>query len=351
MTRLLKSQVGRQLLLALAGWTLLLGTFCCVLGTASAGEERPDHLSLLESLGRAAVVECLDQLDFPPGTDVHLIPETEHPANWFVGGLLARGLRERGYGVIRPALAGPGGVPAAVSVPSSVPGAASRGGESQPVGPGDEPPETGPQSPLGQEAESDQDPESDQEADDPFAEADESESGEEAEGSGSGTGEEAEDEDEADLEPIRPARRRALQQQQKQQEAGAQTGVETPGQPVLILPPAGEILTFRVLECGVSYPWVKRDWLVGPRRYGRYASVKVRGSRVVQPGGRVTAVAAGDRINIDELPGWALPYVEGNGYPFAIERPEGAQLRRLIEPVIVTAIIGGLVYLFDQNQK
>jgi len=56
-------------------------------------------------------------------------------------------------------------------------------------------------------------------------------------------------------------------------------------------------------------------------------------------------------VAIDEFPGSSRPYLEGTGYPFEIRQPEEKSLQRFVEPVFVTAVVAGLVYLFHENQK
>ena len=119
----------------------------------------------------------------------------------------------------------------------------------------------------------------------------------------------------------------------------------------LVLPGRGEVIAFRVVECGVRYPWAKRALLVGPRRYGRMASVKLWAAHLAEPGHRVLGTANGERVHFDTFPGWARPLMEGQAYPFPLEQPVSASLERWIEPVVVAGIASGLIYLFYQNQK
>ena len=91
--------------------------------------------------------------------------------------------------------------------------------------------------------------------------------------------------------------------------------------------------------------------MIGPRTYGRAAAVRVRATRLREPGHEVLGVAQSDRVAIDEFPGWARSYLEGASYPFPISQPEVVPLQRLVEPVFVAAIVAGLVYLFYENQK
>jgi hypothetical protein len=119
----------------------------------------------------------------------------------------------------------------------------------------------------------------------------------------------------------------------------------------MLMPASGVVLTFRVVEFGIDYPWVKRSLLIGPQRYGRLASVRIWASHVVEPGLRVAGTARGERVRVDSFPGWARPLLEGQNYPFPLQVPEGSSLKGVVEPVVVAGIVAGLVYLFYQNQK
>jgi hypothetical protein len=148
----------------------------------------------------------------------------------------------------------------------------------------------------------------------------------------------------------RPRGPRARRLQAEAEKEQAKTGAPAADFEV-DLPSHGDVLLYRVVECGVSYPKASRSWLVGPRHYRRMASVKVWASWVAQPGSRIQNVANGERLVLDDFPGSVRPVMEGRGYPFAIEQPSGASMRGIIEPVVIVGIVSGLVYLFYQNQK
>jgi hypothetical protein len=192
---------------------------------------------------------------------------------------------------------------------------------------------------------------------DPFGD-DEPADGEEGEPTGGEEDEPAEGQGDETGEggQVRERERRARPQQQP--ETPKQTGsASAPGEAVvekpfeMRLPASGEALVFRLVECGISYPWSRRSWVIGPRTYGRVASVRLRATRLREPGHEVRATAESDRVEIDEFPGWARSYLEGPAYPFPIPQPDEVPMQRIIEPVLVGAVVAGLVYLFYQNQK
>ena len=328
------------------GWrvtaAMLLGSLALLPAACPTMATTPiqDHLSVIQQLGEGMASELLDELAFPAGTVVYLVPETPHTANWFVGGILARALCERGYRVVDGGLT----IGSDAVVSPSLPADSAT---------------TEPLEPLGTQREEER--RGDEWADD-------TEAGEAGLGDGDselleeGSAEDDEQDDEQEVEGLDqetgeeqpPARRFQGPQQRagETQGAGAPSDGRPPAQPFkLQLPECGEVLAFRLVDFGVSYPWCKRKWLIGPRQYGRLASVRVSARRLVQPGQVVEAVAQSARVQIDEFPGKMRSYLEGNEYPFAIPEPEHKSMERIIEPVFVGAIVAGLVYLFYQNQK
>ncbi len=340
------------------GW--LMGFALLVSGGGVGADEptAPDHLTLVETLAAGAADDVVDQLAFAPQTQVHLVPETPHPANWLVERMLSRSLRDQGCRVILSRFSAP--VPSAEPEAPPEPTPAEPGAEGiadagagRPTDGGGAPATTGREEDSG--AGDEELGGTNEEEDEGAGELGDGDSGLEGEEEGVGEGEEQGDEEE-----LTEAQRRRLERQQaRQQEEEAQeteTGAAGQGEAApepfeLVLPEQGEVLLYRIVELDLSYPWVKRSWLVGPRNYGRMASVRVRASRMSEPAHSVIAVAQGDRVQIDTFPGWARPYLEGQGYPFEIRQPESKSIQRFIEPVFVGAIVSGLVYLFYENQN
>jgi hypothetical protein len=306
-----------------AGRAILGFLAVALLACSCAAQEHEDHLTLVERLGGEVAREIVEELDLPTGSNIHLVPETDHRANWLFELILAKELRHRGYAVERPVLQ---------SVSSPV---------AQPTG-GSEPVDTGIREP-------------DAEDDDIFAEdGEQSEEDEEAGRKGTDDetlgepGDREEDADQAAAGDDQPAGGDAAAGDPATEPV---TGELPAAAAAVRLPESGEVLLYRIVEFGVSYPWAKRSWLIGPRSYGRIASVRVRATHVSEPGHRVADVAESDRVSFDEFPGWVRPYLEGQGYPFPIMQPPTTSVHRIIEPVLVAAIVAGLVYLFYENQK
>lgn len=338
---------------ALAAGLLVAG--CALAGNPARAEEKIDHLTLLEQMSSEVAGEILDEMQFPPGTTVHLVPESPHPANWLVARILERTLVARGYRVVAAVLAvGPGSGEAAAKPSRAAPAAEGDSGESGADGESlfgtdeeDESSESG-------DDEGAQDDEDDLDDEDDDSDGQESSGADQddSEGQEEGTAGDGVADEDARESADAPGRMgpRARRQEAEQQVEAAQPAAESAGFEVN-LPGEGHALVFRVVDCGVSYPWAKRSWLIGPRRYGRMASVRVWASWIGQPGRQVQSVASAERVHLDAFPGWARPMLEGHAYPFPIEQPTTASLRQVIEPVVVAGIISGLIYLFYQNQK
>ncbi|MBD3235614.1 MAG: hypothetical protein GF330_02795 [Candidatus Eisenbacteria bacterium] len=323
-----------------------LGLMLCMLATAIPvrAEERTDHLTLIEQLSAEVADEILAELDLAPGTTLHLVAESAHPANWLVARVLERSLIEQGCRVVTPAYAkAPAGGAAAAQKPPT-PAAEDtppqHAGGATLFGGGEEEPSADDEEAEGEEGEeADEDAEDEEDSDDEASDEDR-----EPADSDSDADQTLTEEPPARLGP-RARREQAAQQEEAQSASSEAADFE------VTLPPRGEVLVFRVVDCGVSYPWAKRSWLVGPRRYGRLASVRVWASWLAQPGREVRGVGSAERVRIDSFPGWARPMLEGHEYPFPIEQPQTTSMRQVLEPVVVTAVVSGLVYLFYQNQK
>jgi hypothetical protein len=136
--------------------------------------------------------------------------------------------------------------------------------------------------------------------------------------------------------------------------AGAQEGQavvkKTP--PTTKAYPAGTVLEYRVLEFGISYPFLKRKYFIaGDASVRRLAGVFLVGSRIQGPDGTVLKVAKAQSHQEDMLPSRARVRAEGATYPFTKPVVPPANVGKYIEPIAVVGIITSLVYLFYQNQN
>jgi hypothetical protein len=269
------------------------------------------NLGLLDRLARDAVREMADSLRLPPGEQVTILSTTWHEANWFVGGLLAESLTARGYRV----KTGDWGV---APDTASANRALARQGHVQPQ-PGQAQPENG----SGQE-------ETPAPGDTTAAPPDSAA----ADGSLFAS------------EGREPGKEAA--------EAGAPT-IPPPAAPTAPVPrvtlPAGNVLDLRLIEFGVSYPQVGRKLLFGPVRFTRVGGVFAQVNSLEGPDGNFRQMVSSERHRVDRLSGSQRALVEGASYPFNPPELTPPSLSRYIEPTVVVAIVGSLVYLFYANQN
>jgi hypothetical protein len=111
------------------------------------------------------------------------------------------------------------------------------------------------------------------------------------------------------------------------------------------------VLTYQTIAFGVSYPDVYRSHLVGGKKVKRRADVRVHATLSDAQTGKVLWVGEAVRENADEFDMDDAARVEQGVYQFARPVVPGSGWGKLVEPVFVTGIIVGLIYLFFSNQS
>jgi hypothetical protein len=280
------------------------------------------NLGLIERATAEAVTEALAGLRLTPGSDIRLHALTNHEGGWFVEDFIARFLSDQGYYVHlvkKPVPGAPGleGTPSAGAPPGGGSLADVMGGGRKPA-PADTAQAAGDKSaPTGLGA----------------AMADTSRAG-------------GKDSDAAGGQPAGPGGPRRTAGQ-----PGEGAG-RTPKPEEIIPIPEGEgmVLTFRLIEFGVTYHDSWRRGFLGPRMVERLASVNLYCRLVNGSAEDVLWVGRGKSARLDIVPKSRLDLLEGLSYPFTAPMLRPKPLSRLLEPVLVTGIVGGLVYLFYANQ-
>ncbi len=110
-------------------------------------------------------------------------------------------------------------------------------------------------------------------------------------------------------------------------------------------------LTHRVTELRMEYPRVWRPHLVGRKMVERhaYASLSVR--VVDEKTGALLWVGESKGSERDAVPASELSFLEGGGEDWQKGVMPPGKLGGLIEPLVVAAIVGGLVYLLYSNKE
>lgn len=110
-------------------------------------------------------------------------------------------------------------------------------------------------------------------------------------------------------------------------------------------------LRFETLEFGVEYPDVFRSYLIGGKNVRREAVVTIRGTLVDPASGAVLEVTESSRGESDEFSYGDLGTMERGTFEFLRPPMPSSGWTRVVEPVFVSGIIVGLIYLFFSNQS
>ncbi|NIM19482.1 MAG: hypothetical protein GTO51_03775 [Candidatus Latescibacteria bacterium] len=110
-------------------------------------------------------------------------------------------------------------------------------------------------------------------------------------------------------------------------------------------------LEFQALEFSLTYPKVFRSYLIGGKKIKRRAEVKIFAKLLDTAEQSVAWVGEASRDYNDQFPYGLRPAVEKGLFAFTKPPVEPTRWGRIIEPVVVSGIIVGLVYLFFSNQS
>ena len=114
---------------------------------------------------------------------------------------------------------------------------------------------------------------------------------------------------------------------------------------------AAFVLQYQNVVFNVKYVDSHRSWVVGGKRVERDAAVRIMATLTDPADGRVVWVGEAARDSNDEIDyGKAIQIEQGN---YAFNKPvvPSAGWGKYVEPVFVTGIIVGLIYLFFSNQS
>lgn len=109
-------------------------------------------------------------------------------------------------------------------------------------------------------------------------------------------------------------------------------------------------ITYRIVSFGTSYPRVWRQWLVGSKKVERRSDVDLH-FRLSDSTGAVIWAGEGRKQRRDIVPGGRVSELATPGIPFASPELESAGWDRVLEPIVVTGIVGGLIYLFYTSKS
>ncbi len=113
----------------------------------------------------------------------------------------------------------------------------------------------------------------------------------------------------------------------------------------------GPHLEYRILELKVDYPSGWRRHYVGRREIERVVRANLH-LRLMEDGeGAVLWAGTAERASRDVVPFDLLSSLESQSFGFTKAQAQDQKWDRILEPVIATAIVGGLIYLFYSNKS
>jgi hypothetical protein len=110
-------------------------------------------------------------------------------------------------------------------------------------------------------------------------------------------------------------------------------------------------LHFQALEFSVTYPSIFRSYLIGGKRVRRQADVTIVATLVDPSDGAVLQVEQASREGLDQFKHGDLGDVEEGTPQFVRPEMPSSGWGRVVEPVFVSGIVVGLIYLFFSNQS
>lgn len=109
-------------------------------------------------------------------------------------------------------------------------------------------------------------------------------------------------------------------------------------------------LDYRVPVFRLSYPKVYRSHLIGGKKVKREANLRVH-AKLIADDGDVLWIGDSSAEFSDQFPHGDLSRIQEGSYEFVNPEMPGSGWGKLVEPVLVSAIIVGMVYLFFSNQS
>ena len=110
------------------------------------------------------------------------------------------------------------------------------------------------------------------------------------------------------------------------------------------------MLEFETIEFSLRYPKIYRSYLIGGKTVQRSGDVRLLAKLVEPANGHVVWMAEAAKSYDDQFSHDDIDEVEAGLYEFTKPPRESRNWGRIVEPVVVSGIIVGLIYLFFSNQ-
>lgn len=109
-------------------------------------------------------------------------------------------------------------------------------------------------------------------------------------------------------------------------------------------------IAYRIVSCETSFPRAWREWVVGSRRVERKTRCDLR-FRLSDARSAIIWAGSVERERREVIPGERLAELSTQGQPFASPEITSGGWDKVLEPVVVAGIVGGLIYLFYTSRS
>ena len=116
-------------------------------------------------------------------------------------------------------------------------------------------------------------------------------------------------------------------------------------------PADGFRLEYQALDFTLRYTKIYRSHLIGGKKVKRRADVRILATLFDESDGAVVWTGEALQSQEDQFPYGQLAEVEAGLFAFSKPPRESKSWGKVVEPVVVTGIIVGLIYLFFSNQS
>ncbi len=109
-------------------------------------------------------------------------------------------------------------------------------------------------------------------------------------------------------------------------------------------------IAYRIVSCEVTYPRAWREWMVGSRKVERRSSADIH-FQLLDADGSIVWAGSDNRERRDIVPGSRIADLSTPGQVFTAPEIEAGGWDKVVEPVVVAGIVGGLIYLFYTSKS
>ncbi len=110
------------------------------------------------------------------------------------------------------------------------------------------------------------------------------------------------------------------------------------------------VFSYQIISYSVKYPDIGRSYWVGAKEVERLAEVGIFAKLLDSSTGEIVWVGEAQKKYEDRIAYSLLERVEDPAHDFTMPVRDEIRWSRFVEPVVVTGIVVGLVYLFFSNQ-